>query len=244
MDPTARDGQMLTISQNDLDALEFFGHSVAPVTTLSGDTMALTTGIPQFSSIVAPSNGNCVLSGLQFTITVPANATQLKIELHGIQDTDLYARFNQRLAVQNNTLLADASSEGDTGSESITLTRTTTPALQTGTYFIGTSNCGLAATPFNITASTLSEVLSSVILRGVNFDASAPVMVLKTTGLVAPADLEINGVIVSPPIKVKVKSDAKAKVVATAAELGLHAGANTVRLRINGAFTNPVTLNQ
>jgi hypothetical protein len=55
--------------------------------------------------------------------------------------------------------------------------------------------------------------------------------------------LEVNGVIVTPPLKVKVKSDAKAKVGGTAAELGLHAGANSVRLRINGLFTNTVTVN-
>jgi hypothetical protein len=247
MDPSARDGQLLTITQNDRDALEFFGHTLAPVVAMPGDVFTLTSGVPQFSAIVSPGN-NCLLSGLQFTVTVPAGTSQLKIDMNGIQDTDLYVRFNQRLAVQNNTLIADFASESDLGSESIIITPASSPALQTGTYFIGVANCGPGASPFNITATLTGGGggggTSPVVLRSAAFDPAAPVMVLKATGLFGPAELEVNGVIVSPPLKVKVKSEAKAKVVASAAELGLHAGANSVRLRINGLFTNTVTINQ
>jgi hypothetical protein len=245
MDPSARDGQLLTITQNDRDALEFFGHSLSPVTPIPGDTFALTSEAPQFSAIVAPSGSSCLLNGLQFAITVPAGTTQLKIDLNGVQDTDLYVRFNQRIAVQGSGPVADFASESELGSETIIITPSTSPALQIGTYFIGVGNCGPGATPFNITATASSGGgTSPVVLRSAVFDPAAPVMVLKTTGLVGPADLEVNGVIVTPPLRVKVKSEAKAKVSATSAELGLRAGGNTIRLRINGLFTNSVTINQ
>jgi hypothetical protein len=244
MDPSARDGQLLTITQNDRDALEFFGHSLSPVTPIPGDTFALTSEVPQFSAMVAPTGNSCLLNGLQFAITVPTGTTQLKIDLNGISDTDLYVRFNQRLAVQGNTVIGDFKSESDLGSETLIITPSTSPALQIGTYFIGVGNCGPGASPFNITATASIGGTSPVVLRSAVFDAAAPVMVLKTTGLVGPAELEVNGVFVTPPLKVKVKSEAKAKVVATSAELGLHAGANTIRLRINGLFTNSVTINQ
>jgi hypothetical protein len=246
MDPSARDGQLLSISQNDRNAMAFFGHLVGPLPGLAGDTLVLTSDIPQFNSIVAPAGeGACVLSGLQFTINVPAGATQLKIVVNGNQDADLFARFNQRVAVQGTTLLADFRSDSEFGNETIIITPATSPALQSGIYFIGVSNCGPGVTPFNITATVSSGGgTSPVVLRSATFDPTAPVMVVKATGLISPADLEINGVIVTPPLKVKVKSEAKAKIVATAAELGLHAGANTIRLRINGLFTNAVTLNQ
>lgn len=245
MDPSARDGQLLAITQNDRDALEFFGHSLAPVTPIPGDAFALTSEVPQFSSMVAPTGNSCLLNGLQFAIVVPTGTTQLKIELNGVQDTDLYVRFNQRLAVQGDTVIGDFKSDSDLGSETIIITPSTSPALQIGTYFIGIGNCGPGATPFNITATASSGGgTSPVVLRSAVFDTAGPIMVLKTTGLVGPADLEVNGAIVTPPLRVKVKSEAKAKVSATSAELGLRAGANTIRLRINGLFTNSVTINQ
>jgi hypothetical protein len=244
MDPSARDGQLLSITQNDLDALESFGHTLAPVTPLSGDTFALTSEVPQFSAMAAPSGNSCLLNGLQFAIVVPAGTTQLKIDLNGIQDTDMYVRFNQRIGIQGSGPVADFAAESELGSETIIITPSTSPALQIGTYFIGIGNCGPAASPFNITATASIGGTSPVVLRSASFDAAAPVMVVKATGLFSPAELEVNGVIVTPPLKVKVKSEAKAKIVATAAELGLHAGANTIRLRINGLFTNSVTVNQ
>jgi hypothetical protein len=243
MDPSARDGQLLTISQNDRNAMAFFGHLVGPLPGLSGDTLVLTSDAPQFNSIVAPAGaGECVLSGLQFTINVPAGATQLKIVVNGNQDADLFARFNQRVAVQGTNLLADFRSDSEFGNETIIITPGTSPALQTGIYFLGVSNCGPGTTPFNITATVSSGGTSSAVIRSAAFDPGG-VMIIKGTGLFGPADLEVNGVIVTPPLKVKVKSDAKAKVGGTAAELGLHAGANSVRLRINGLFTNTVTVN-
>jgi hypothetical protein len=249
MDPSARDGQLLTITQNDRDALEFFGHTLALPTALPGDTIPLASGVPQFNSIVAPSAQNdCTLSGLQFTIAVPAGTSQLKIDLNGIEDTDLFVRFGQRVTVgAQSTVIADFAGVTQLGSETLTITPSSAPALQAGTYFIAIANCGLSVTPFNITATLTAGGgggTSPVVLRSAVFDPAAPILVLKTTGLVGPADLEVNGTVVTPPLRVKVKSEAKAKVSATSGELGLHAGANTIRLRINGLFTNSVTINQ
>jgi hypothetical protein len=241
MDPTARDGQLLTITQNDRDALEFFGHALATVPPPIGDTFALTSGIPQVGSLGAPSGINtCLLGSLQYTIVVPAGATQLKIDLVGTQDVDLFARFNQRSVIQGPNLVTDFASEDPAGSETINITPSTTPPLQAGTYFIAIANCGPGASTFNIMATVTSGgPASSAILRSASFTPGGP-MVIKGTGLFGPADLEVNGVIVTPPLRVKVKSQGKAKIGGTASELNLRAGANSVRLRINGLYTNTV----
>jgi hypothetical protein len=349
MDPSARDGQRLTITQNDRDALEYFGHSLTAVTQPSGDTFALTTGTPQSGTLGAPNVDTCALGNLQYTINVPQGATQLKIDLSGTQDIDLFARFNQRIVIVGSAAISDFSSESLGGTESITITPSTTPPLQAGTYFIAVGNCGPGASTFNITATvtsgsvptgntpvinsangrldgdtlrltgsatdadgditkaqvkildgsgaTLSQsaqfsvnvgtsasvnfsfdvtgLRSAATLAGtkaaitlidsqghtstaVNADFSvadagganlrsagfdpAGVLILKGSGFVAPADLEINGVIVTPPLKVKVKSDTKTKTGGTMQELGLRTGANRVRLRINGTYSTLVIL--
>ncbi len=247
MDPSARDGQLLTITQNDRDALEFFGHALTIAPPPTGETSVMSSGAPQQGSISAPSGGPdiCALGSLQYSIVVPTGATQLKIDLSGTQDIDLYARLNVRVVLQGNFLLSDFSSEGLEGIESITITPTSTPPLQAGTYFIAIANCGPGATAFSIAATVTgggNPQPSSAVLRSAAFDPGG-VMILKGTGLFGPADLEVNGVIVTPPLRVKVKSDAKAKVGGTAGELNLRAGANSVRLRINGLYTNTVTVN-
>ncbi|MBI3653001.1 MAG: pre-peptidase C-terminal domain-containing protein [Acidobacteria bacterium] len=344
MDPSARDGQRLTITQNDRDALELFGHALTAAPPSTGDTTALTSGTAQTGSLSAPNPSSCVLGSLQYSIAVPAGATQLKIDLNGSQDVDLFVRSSQRVSLSGGVVASDFSSEGDTGIESITITTASTKPLQAGTYFIAIGNCGPGASNFTITAtvtggtpaestpvvnsvtarldgdtltlrgsasdgegditqamvkildangatlaqtaqfsitvgttasvnfqftvnglrdaSTLAGTRAAVMLidalghqsaavnadfsmadsgginlRSATFDPGG-VMILKTTGLSAPADLEVNGVIVTPPLRVKVKSEAKAKVGGTASDFGLRSGANRIRVRINGVFSN------
>jgi hypothetical protein len=242
MDPSARDGQRLSISQNDRDALELLGHALTAAPPSTGDTTALISGAPQVGSLSAPSAGNCVLGSTQYTIVVPAGATQLKIDLNGTQDIDLFVRFGNRVAIVGGSIATDYSSESESGTESVTITPASTKPLQAGSYFIGVGNCGPGASTYNVTATIATGgATTNVVVRSAIFDL-AGVMVLKTTNLTSPADLEVNGLIVTPPLRVKVKSEAKAKVGGTMQELNLHAGTNTLRLRINGAFTNSVTV--
>jgi hypothetical protein len=246
MDPSARDGQLLTITDNDRDALEFFGHRLTAAPPQTGPTLALTTGTGQAGSMGAPDPDECDLGSLQYTIVVPSGATQLKIDLNGTQDIDLFARLNQRVTVQSGGPVADHESIGLAGTESITITPASTPPLQAGTYFLAVANCGPAASNFIITATVTGggspPPLSHVVVKSAAFDPSG-LLVIKGSDFVAPLEIEINGVIVTPPLKAKVKGTSKIKTPGTAAELGLHAGANSVRLRVNGLYTNTVTLN-
>jgi hypothetical protein len=64
-------------------------------------------------------------------------------------------------------------------------------------------------------------------------------LTLKGFNFASPTDVEINGVIVSPPLRAKVKGNgAKINIPASPGELGLRSGANRIRLRIFGLRSN------
>jgi hypothetical protein len=354
MDPTAKPGQRLSITQNDLDALELLGHAIGSAPPPIDDTIMLTSGTSQTGSMDAPAPGRCLLNFFQYAIPVPTGATQLKIDLNGVPELDLFVRFNQRVVIQSGLPIRDFTSSAAGGSESITISPTSSPALQTGTYFIAVGNCGAGEGNFTITATvsptggggggagsapviqslaarldgdflrlagtamdadsdiarfqarlldtagttvfTSSEIpvsfgtpatvnfsvsisgmtqavtlpavkmelslidskgnrsatanadfnqadMGGATIRSVSFDPTG-VMTIKGLNLTSPAELEINGVIVTPPLRAKVKGEAKVKIGGTAAELGLRAGANRVRLRIGNLYSNLFLLTQ
>lgn len=117
-------------------------------------TVALTSGTAHTGTLPAPPVANdCQFDPTQYTIQVPVNATQLRVTLTGNQDVDLYARFGQRVVGLSPNVTADHSSDSPTGSETITVTPTSSPALRAGTYYIGITNCGPGATNFTLTAT-------------------------------------------------------------------------------------------
>lgn len=119
-----------------------------------GNAIALTSGVPQAGSIPAPAQQGQGEVGLtQYTIQTPGGATQLKVELGGNQDVDLYVRFSQPVTISNGAPQADFISESPAGAETITISPTSTPALQTGTYYIAVSNFGPGAADFTVTAT-------------------------------------------------------------------------------------------
>jgi hypothetical protein len=355
MDPSAKLGTRLNITQNDLDALEFMGHAVGSAPPAANDTIPLKSGISQTGSMNSPTLGSCLLNLFQYTITVPNGATQLKIDLNGVPELDLFVRVNQRVEVLSGLPIRDFASMTPGGNESITISPTTTPALQAGTYFIAIGNCGSGTGNFTITATVLptagddgggtgsapvinslssrldadslrltgtatdadgniakiqTKLLDSaggviltsaessvnfgttpttnftvsingmtqvatlpavkveltlidskgnrsaaatanfnqadsggVTLRSASFDPGG-VMILKGSSFTSPAELEVNGVIVTPPLRAKVKSDSKLKIGGTATELGLRTGINRVRLRIGNVYSNLYLLSQ
>ena len=159
MDPTLSPGRREEITENDLKALDIIGYQVrtgstpTPTPTPGGDTVALSSGIPKTGSIPAPPTGSATLGATQFTIQVPSGATQLKVDLSGNQDVDLYVRFNSRIVVQNGGPVADFKSETESNNESVTITTGSSPALQAGVYYIAVGNYGPGAASFNITAT-------------------------------------------------------------------------------------------
>ncbi|MGH9842574.1 MAG: NF038122 family metalloprotease, partial [Blastocatellia bacterium] len=139
MDPSAPTGKREEITENDLKALDLMGYQLKsnpnpnPTPTPGGNTVALTSGVPQTGAIPAPQQaGGGVLGETQYTIQVPIGATQLKVNLSGNQDVDLFVRFGNRIAIQNGSVVADFKSESESGNESITITPNSSPALQAG----------------------------------------------------------------------------------------------------------------
>ncbi|HWQ35117.1 MAG TPA: zinc-dependent metalloprotease family protein [Blastocatellia bacterium] len=120
----------------------------------SSDVIALTSGVPQTGSIAAPSqSGQSAIGQTQYTIQVPGGATQLKVDLSGNRDVDLYVRFGQPVTFPNGAPQADFISESPGGSESVTVSQTGAPALQPGTYYIAVANYGPGAASFSVTAT-------------------------------------------------------------------------------------------
>jgi hypothetical protein len=154
MDPTLSQGRRQTLTNNDLLALDALGFQVG---TLSGDgdTVTLTSGAAQAGSIRAPKTNeeDAVMDDRQYTIQVPAGASQLRVELDGNQDVDLYVRAGQRVTVGSSGLEADYASDTPTGHESVTITPSSSPSLRAGRYFIAVLNFGPGAATFNLSAT-------------------------------------------------------------------------------------------
>ena len=156
MDPTIGKGVRRTITSNDTLAFDLFGYTMmgqAPPPV--DDAEVLVSGTPAMGDISAPPEVDTgVLDGTQFSIQVPAGATQLKIDLNGNQDVDLYARFGAKIAITDDgDLLVDHSSESLTGVESITINSASSPPLRQGTYFIAVGNFGPGAATYTVTAT-------------------------------------------------------------------------------------------
>ncbi|HZM86576.1 MAG TPA: NF038122 family metalloprotease [Blastocatellia bacterium] len=154
MDPTLDEGRRETITSNDLLALDSMGFQVGPLNG-GGDTVALTSGVNQQGSIRAPkaNEEDAVIDDRQYAIQVPASATQLRVELDGNQDIDLYVRAAQRVTINSSGLQADYVSNSPTGHETITITSSSSPALRAATYYIAVLNYGPGSVNFNLKAT-------------------------------------------------------------------------------------------
>lgn len=147
--------------------------------TLSGggfQAIPLISGVPVNGSLPAPNPGSCVLSATQYTITVPAGATQLRIDLNGNQNVDLFARLGLPVDIQGGQVVADHASATASSVESITITPLSSPSLQQGTYFIGLGNCSSVAASFTLTANVSSGGGSQVtpLTSGVPVNGTIP----------------------------------------------------------------------
>ncbi len=93
-----------------------------------------------------------------FCVAAPAGASRLEVRLvteTSGADIDLYVRFGSRVDLSNGRAVADYASEGPTGNETIVVTRSSSPPLTAGTYFIG---LGLATTGRPV-AGTLAAIV-------------------------------------------------------------------------------------
>jgi len=180
-------GAVLTITSNDPAtpsakiSLRGFGATPSSPMTVYLNSNGSVTGTGG-----APAAGSGVLLTTQYAIFVPPGATQLKIDLNGTQDVDLFARFNQRVALSGNNLLTDFGSASDgVVPESITITPATTPALQSGLYYIAVANFGPGAVNFTLTATitgTTSTPVATVSAASFAGAEVAPEMIVAQFG--------------------------------------------------------------
>ena len=189
MDPTIPRGTRFTLSDNDLLAFDAMGYQVR---SLGGDTVDLPSGVPRQGSVSAPVGGNAIVSSRQYSVQVPGGATELKISLDGNQDVDLYVRYNQRVGPDSSGRpIADYISESPTGVESLIVTPSSSPALESGTYFIAVANYGPGAANFQVVANVTSGSAGNSPPRITNLKADLIGDDLKFTGTVVDADGDV-----------------------------------------------------
>jgi uncharacterized protein (TIGR03437 family) len=99
----------------------------------------LTSGQAANFTLPAVSTPTLMSRAGAFRIVVPDGATRLEVRLvtsPAAIDTDLFVRFGGEPDLAGGQVVADYSSIGDTGVETITITPASTPPLLPGTYYI------------------------------------------------------------------------------------------------------------
>ena len=152
MDPTIAPGERQFLTDADVDVLDTIGYRTK---TLGDPTIVvpIASGAPQTSGIIAPPPGLGALSHTHYSILVPRGATELRIELNGTQDIDLFARFAQPVFNNGHIAIADYVSRGESGSETITITESSFPPLRPGIYYIAVANLGPGDSDFTLRAT-------------------------------------------------------------------------------------------
>jgi hypothetical protein len=188
MEAIARFGQRLTITQNDLRALAYLGHSVELTPAAAEEVIALASGVAVMGSTAAPSQDVCLLHPVQYTIQVPNNATQVKIDLAGRPNLDLFVRINGPVLIYGPAAYAHYVSASEGGDESILITADSSSIILPGTYYIAIGNCGDGAGSFTLTATVDSPGSAPVINT---FAARLEGDVLNLTGSATDADADV-----------------------------------------------------
>ena len=110
----------------------------SPAPTPTGPAV-LSSGVFAPFRLGPASNSTLYYGSNSFVIDVPENAARLDIRLSTATagaDVDLHARFGTDTAVVGGSVVADHSSEGPAGAESVSVTATSNPPLRAGRYYI------------------------------------------------------------------------------------------------------------
>jgi hypothetical protein len=229
MDPSLPPGRRFTISQNDLLTLDLLGYTLKNSSSGGGGTIGNTP--PTASQFVAGLVGN--------TLNLTGVATDPDADVRQAQMTLFDAKGNA-VAPSSTTDI----NFGTTTQSNFTLRANNMSAYPTArqvklVFIDSRSNQSNAVTA----DFSLAESGGATINKGA-FDSSGPVLSLKGSGFASGAtELEVNGLIVSPS-KIKVKGEgAKIVITGSANLLNLHSGANRVRTRTNGKYSNIFVFN-
>lgn len=154
-DPTLAPGEHQLITDNDLIVLDAIGYRAKSAVDPT-IVVPLISGQRQSGGMSAPPPGLGVLSHTHYSIVVPPEATQLRIDSTGNQDVDLYARFGQPVFNNGHNPVADYGSTTPSSSETITVTPSSAPPLRPGIYYVAVANFGPGDADFTVTATVTS----------------------------------------------------------------------------------------
>ena len=118
----------------------------------SNNVERLTSRVPISRTIPAPDS-QPLLGLTQYVITVPANLPELRIELSGSPNLNLYAEKQRRVKVSDGNVYASHISQGPGGTKSLSITAGGTPKLEPGDYFIAVENAGPGEASFELRAT-------------------------------------------------------------------------------------------
>ena len=181
MGPALRTGERQFLTDDDVAVLDAIGYrtkSLFDPTTV----VPLSSGVPERGGMFAPPPGLGVLSHTHYSIIVPPGATQLRMDLSGTQDIDLYARSDQPVFNNGHTAVVDYASQGPSGTESITVTPSSVRPLHAGLYYMAVANLGPGDTEFTITATvTGGNISHAPAIFNIDADLEGDVLALDYT---------------------------------------------------------------
>ncbi|HXG93227.1 MAG TPA: NF038122 family metalloprotease [Blastocatellia bacterium] len=226
MDPSLGRGFRATITPNDLAVLDAMGYRInatGPPPPPEGGNNP-----PVINSVTGGLSGN--------TLTLMVNAADPDGDLAQAQVSLLDGSNNVLTQFQPVTLVNDPSP-----------TRTLTLTVTSMNQFPAALKASVALTDSRTNrsgASTLDFSLADAggpNMRSASYDGSSSMTIKGSFS--GTLQLEINGVIVAPPLRIKVKGGgAKLKIAGAPSELNLHAGANRVRVLSNSLRSNIIVL--
>ncbi|MDP2997044.1 MAG: PPC domain-containing protein [Bryobacterales bacterium] len=120
----------------------------------------LASGTPASFRLGPVANATAFSGSRGYRIQVPQGATRLDVRLATTSpaeaDVDLYVRFDRDIEITDGNVAADYLSEGPTGTERITATPQSSPALRPGTYYIAV---GLYSTNVEVVGAITATVV-------------------------------------------------------------------------------------
>lgn len=215
MDPTGADGDLDELKQVDLDTLDFIGFDVKDMITVD--------------SVTATVTGT--------TLNVVTGVTSANRRIASVRTT-LLDSANQVLGTP---IVTNVGTVGEVQTEVSYPVPFATALTAAKVSVVATDGDGIQSAATVLDFSVAEPGGGNVTLAKHN----GKKLTITGTGFTGTLTLEVNGVIVAPPIAIKIKAGgAKLNIKGSAAALGLVAGTNRIRVTSNGAFSNLYFLNR
>lgn len=218
MDPTLRNGFRAAVTANDLAALDAIGYRLKPASQPNPPPAG--NNPPAINSVTGRLIGD--------SLTLNVSAADPDGDLAQAQVTLLNQSNGVVTQVQPITLSSDPSP-----------IRTLTLTINGMGQFPAALKMTVALVDRRSNRSGVSTFDFSGAdsggpdLRSASFNSGGP-MIIKGGPFTGALQLEINGVIVTPPLRIKIKGGAKLKIAGSQSEFNLRSGANRIRLLGNG----------